>query len=40
MKIGLVSAILADYGFEKMVDTVSELGFDCVEVACWPCGKA
>lgn len=40
MKIGLVSAILADYGFEKMVDTVSKLGFDCVEVACWPCGKA
>ena len=40
MKIGLVSAILADYNFEKMIDTVSEMGFDCVEAACWPVGKA
>lgn len=40
MKIGLVSAILADYGFEKMIDAVAALGLDCVEVACWPAGKA
>lgn len=40
MKMGLVSAILADYGFEKMIDTVSAMGFDCVEAACWPVGKA
>ena len=40
MKLGLVSAILADYSFEEMIDTVSKLGFECVEVACWPSGKA
>lgn len=40
MKLGLVSAILADYSFEKLIDTVAELGFKCVEAACWPKGKA
>ncbi|NLU09874.1 MAG: sugar phosphate isomerase/epimerase [Tepidanaerobacter acetatoxydans] len=40
MKLGLVSAILADYSFEKLIDTVAELGFECVEVACWPKGAA
>ena len=40
MKMGLVSAILADYSFEEMIDTVAGLGFECVEVACWPDGKA
>lgn len=40
MKIGLVSAILEDYDFKKMIDTVSEIGYECVEVACWPKAKA
>jgi sugar phosphate isomerase/epimerase len=40
MKLGLVSAILADYSFEKLIDTAAKLGFKCVEVACWPKGKA
>ena len=40
MKLGLVTAILDQYGYEKMIDTVSEMGFSCVEVACWPVGKA
>ena len=40
MKLGLVSAILDGWTFEEMVDTVSAMGFDCVEVACWPQGKA
>lgn len=40
MKLGFVSAILADYSFEKLIDTASELGFKCVEVACWPKGEA
>ena len=40
MKMGLVTAILEQYDYEKMIDTVSEMGFSCVEVACWPCGKA
>ncbi len=40
MKLGFVSAILDQSNFEEMVDTASELGFQCVEVACWPQGKA
>ena len=40
MKMGLVSAILDGWNFEEMIDTVSEMGFQCVEVACWPQGKA
>lgn len=39
MKLGFVSAILADYSFEKLIDTASEMGYECVEVACWPKGK-
>lgn len=40
MKLGLVSSILEMYGFEKMIDTVAEMGLECVEAACWPAGKA
>lgn len=40
MKLGFVSAILADYSFEELIDTASRLGFECVEVACWPRGES
>ena len=40
MKLGFVSAILDGWTFEEMIDTASEMGYACVEVACWPCGKA
>ena len=40
MKLGLVSAILDWMGFEEMIDTISKLGYECVEAACWPNGKA
>jgi sugar phosphate isomerase/epimerase len=40
VKLGFVSAILDKSNFEEMIDTASELGFSCVEVACWPQGKA
>ena len=40
MKLGFVSAILDQSSYEEMMDTASELGFECVEVACWPQGKA
>ena len=40
MKIGFVSAILGNYSFEKTIDIASELGYQCVELACWPSGKA
>ena len=38
MKLGFVSAILADFTFEEMIDCASEMGYQCVEVACWPQG--
>ena len=40
MKLGFVSAILDTYTFEEMIDTAAKMGFQCVEVACWPNGKA
>lgn len=40
MKLGLVSAILGDETFEHMIDIIEEIGFTCVEAACWPSGKA
>ena len=40
MKLGFVSALFGEYNFEKLIDTASELGFACVEIACWPKGSA
>lgn len=40
MKLGFLSAILPDQNFEYVVDFASKNGFKCVEVACWPVGKA
>ena len=40
MKLGFVSAILDGWTFEEMIDTAAGMGFECVEVACWPQGKA
>lgn len=40
MKLGLVSAIADTMGYEEMIDLVAEAGLECVEVACWPAGKA
>ena len=40
MKLGFVSAILDQSSYEEMMDVAAELGFQCVEVACWPQGKA
>lgn len=40
MKLGFITAILENYTFEEMMDTASQMGFACVEVACWPSGKA
>lgn len=39
MKLGFVSAILAEWTFEEMIDAAASMGFQCVEVACWPQGK-
>ena len=40
MKLGLVSAILPDFTFEQVIDYAASVGFSCVEVCCWPRGKA
>lgn len=40
MKLGFVSAILDTWTYEEMMDFASDHGFECVEVACWPQGKA
>ena len=40
MKQGFVSAILADHTLEEVLDFASENGFECIEAACWPKGKA
>lgn len=40
MKLGFVSAILDGWTFEEMIDTAAQMGYGCVEVACWPAGKA
>ena len=40
MKLGLVSAILPDLSFEETVDYAAGVGFECIEVCCWPKGKA
>jgi len=40
MKLGFVSAILPDLGFEELIDYAAGLNYKCVEVCCWPLGKA
>lgn len=40
MQLGFHSAILADQSFEHMIEFAARAGFDCVEVMCWPQGKA
>ncbi|MFO1000231.1 MAG: sugar phosphate isomerase/epimerase family protein [Planctomycetaceae bacterium] len=40
MQLGFVSAILPDLSFREVFETAKRVGFDCVEVCCWPTGKA
>lgn len=40
MQLGFVSAILPDLSLEEVFAFAKETGFDCVEVMCWPKGKA
>jgi sugar phosphate isomerase/epimerase len=40
MQLGFASAILPDLTLEEVLDFAAESGFDCVEVMCWPKGKA
>lgn len=40
LDLGFVSAILADNSFEEVVDLAAANNFKCVEMMCWPKGKA
>ena len=40
MKLGFVSAILPDLSLHDVLEFASEEGFACVELMCWPVGKA
>jgi sugar phosphate isomerase/epimerase len=40
MKLGFVSAILPDLSLENVFKFAAEEGYDCVELMCWPKGKA
>ncbi len=40
MQLGFVSAILPDLSLEEVLAFAAESGYACVEVMCWPRGKA
>jgi sugar phosphate isomerase/epimerase len=40
IKLGFVSAVVSDLSFEETVELAAKEGFDCVEMLCWPVGKA
>lgn len=40
MQIGFVSAILPDLTLEEVLAFAADEGFECVELMCWPPGKA
>lgn len=40
MLLGFVSAILPDLPLEEVLDFAAAEGYDCVELMCWPPGKA
>ena len=40
LDLGFVSAILAENSFEEVVEFASDHSFKCVEMMCWPLGKA
>jgi sugar phosphate isomerase/epimerase len=40
MQLGFVSAIVPELSLEEVFACAAEIGFDCVELMCWPVGKA
>jgi len=38
MQLGFVSAIFGDLSFEQVLQHAGDIGYDCVEVMCWPPG--
>jgi sugar phosphate isomerase/epimerase len=40
LKLGFVSAILPELPLDQVAATARQCGYDCVEIMCWPKGKA
>ena len=40
MKLGILTSIFDGWSFEEVLDIAQNMGFECLEVACWPKGKA
>ena len=40
MQLGFVTAIVPELSLEQVFATASEIGYECVEVMCWPLGKS
>ncbi|MEM6469605.1 MAG: sugar phosphate isomerase/epimerase family protein [Planctomycetota bacterium] len=40
MQLGFVSAILPEMNLSGLFKVASDIGYDCVEVMCWPVGKS
>lgn len=40
IKLGFLSVILGELSFEEVILFAAEHGFACVEIPCWPAGKA
>lgn len=39
MKLGFVTSILEGWSFAETIDIAAAMGYECVEVACWPTGS-
>ena len=40
MQLGFVTAILPEQSLEEVFQIAADIGYDCIEVMCWPPGKA
>ncbi|MDW3193073.1 MAG: sugar phosphate isomerase/epimerase family protein [Cytophagales bacterium] len=40
MKLGFVTAIVPELNLEETMQLAAAIGYDCIEVMCWPPGKA
>ena len=40
MQLGFVSAILPELTLKQVLNQAARIGYDCVEIMCWPKGKA
>ena len=40
MQLGFVTAILPELSLSEVINHAAEIGYDCIEVMCWPKGKA